>query len=164
MLLSAIQLTHFEGWRAAHLMHHRFTNTAQDPHRVDRPLVPYLLSHYWRITKAVWNPRQHLMALLPPLLVAAAVLGWQAAVGHPLRGLLWVSLGWFLPVVVGHLWVAHFNYITHVGLPEGRGQNTRDMEGGLWPLLNALTFNFYLHRQHHLRPSEKIPRRLAEET
>lgn len=158
LVLASIQLTHFDGWKAAHLLHHRFTNTDKDPHGVDRPLLPYLLSHYWRITRAVWNPKQHVMALLPPLLASAAVVGWQAWAGQPLRGLLWVSLGWLVPVVVGHLWVAHFNYATHVGLPTKRGQNTRDLTGGLWSLVNLMTFNFYHHKQHHLRPSERIPR------
>lgn len=161
--LAAVQLTHFEGWRSAHLMHHRFTNQEQDPHRVDRPLIPYLLTHYWRITRSVWNPAQHVRALLPPLAVAGAVVAWQAAVGEPGRGLLAVGVLWLAPVIIGHLWVAHFNYITHVGLPTQRGENTRDLTGGLWPLINRLTFNFYLHKQHHLRPSEPIPRLVGED-
>ena len=162
--IGSLLLVGFEGWRAAHLMHHGYCNQERDPHRVDRPLIPYLLTHYYRITRAVWSPRKHLTAIAPPLVVAAGIIGWQATLGHAARGVFWVTVFWFIPVVVSHLLVAHFNYITHVGLPPGRGRNTRDFTTGLWPVVNFFTFGFYRHAQHHLHPTAPVPPRVASVT
>lgn len=156
-LLCSMQLMQFDGWRVAHMLHHRFTNTERDPHCVDRPLIPYLLTHYYRITMAVWNPRRHLKAVVPPLALAGAFIVWQAIAGHGTRGLVWVVVYWLIPVTISQLLVAHFNYATHVGLPPDRGHNTRDFDGGIFTVINWITFGFYRHAQHHLKPSKAIP-------
>ena len=49
-VLSSMQLIAFEGWRAAHMLHHRYANSSKDPHHVDRPLIPYTLTHYYRMS------------------------------------------------------------------------------------------------------------------
>lgn len=156
-VLCSIQLMHFEGWRAAHLLHHRFTNTDKDPHHVDRPLLPYLLTHYYRIAKAVWNPTRFFRAVLPPILIAVVVVVWQTSIGDGLRGLRWVMQYWFIPTLISQVLVAHFNYIGHAGLPSGRGHDTRSFKQGLGRIVNRFTFNFYLHAEHHLSPGEAIP-------
>jgi fatty acid desaturase len=157
LVLCSLNLTHFEGWRAAHLMHHRYTNTERDPHRIDRPLLPYLATHYYRIARWTWEPVRFFAAVLPPLLVAGAVIAWQAWAGDPLRGVRWVALYWFLPMLIGHTLVAHFNFITHAELPYGRGHDTRSFNEGIWRVVNFFTFNFYLHAEHHFRPGDPIP-------
>jgi fatty acid desaturase len=163
-VICSIQLMHFDGWKNAHMAHHRATNTEADPHRVDRPLVPYLLTHYFRIAAAVWEPRRFLSAIAPPIAVALAVIAWQAAVGHAARGVTLVVLFWIVPTIVSHILVAHFNYITHVGLPPGRGRDTRNLTTGIYQVLNPLTLNFYLHAEHHLRPTRSVPRLEPKET
>lgn len=157
-VLASLHLVHFEGWKNAHLQHHRYANTPRDPHLVDRSLLAYVATHPFRIARAVWQPTRFFAAVAPPILIATAVVVWQAASGRPLRGLYWVALFWLVPLIVSHALVAHFNYVTHVDLPSGRGRDTRNLEGGLWRLANALTFNFYLHREHHLWPSVPIPK------
>ncbi len=156
-ILCSIQLAHFEGWRSAHMMHHRFANTDRDPHKVDRLLVPYILTHYYRIAKRVWEPERFFAATLPPIIVAGTVVMWQALIGEGMRGLRWGTLYWLIPTVISQSLIAHFNYITHVGLLFGRGQDTRSFKKGLWRVINLLTFSFYLHAEHHIKPSEAIP-------
>ena len=39
----------------------------------------------------------------------------------------------------------------------GRGHDTRSFNEGIWRVINVLTFNFYLHAEHHLSPSVPIP-------
>ena len=156
-VLCSLHLVHFEGWKLAHMMHHRTTNAEGDPHRVDRPLVPYLLTHYVRIARAVWEPRRFTAAVAPPILTAAAVIAAYAAAGSPARGAVLVVALWIVPMIVSHLLVAHFNYATHVGLPTGRGRDTRNLNTGAWRIINRLTFNFYLHAEHHRKPSQPVP-------
>ena len=48
-VLCSMQLVHFEGWRTAHMMHHLHANTERDPHRVDRGMISYIVTHYFRI-------------------------------------------------------------------------------------------------------------------
>ncbi len=157
-VLCSIQLTHFEGWRIAHMMHHKHTNTERDPHRVDRHLLPYLATHYFRVSKSVWEPRLYALAVLPPILIAVAVIASQASVGEPLRGVRWVSMYWLLPLIISHLLVAHFNFITHAEMPYGRGHDTRSFNDGIWRVINFFTFNFYLHAEHHFAPGDAIPK------
>jgi fatty acid desaturase len=157
MVLCSVQLTHFDGWRAAHMMHHRFTNTERDPHRVDRHLLPYLATHYYRIARRTWEPARFFAAVLPPVLLAAAVVAWSGWNGDLPGGVRLVSVFWLLPMIIGHLLVAHFNFITHAELPYGRGHDTRSFNDGIWRVINLFTFNFYLHAEHHLDPGEAIP-------
>jgi fatty acid desaturase len=154
-VLCSLQLTHFDGWRAAHLMHHRFTQTARDPHRVDRNLLPYIATHYFRVANYVWQPWRFLAAIAPPVLTALAIVIWQFATGHSTRGLSWVLLYWLIPVFISHALVAHFNFITHAGLPPRRGRDTRSFTAGAWRYINMLTFDFYLHAEHHLNPQKR---------
>jgi len=156
-ILSSIQLMHFEGWKVAHMQHHKYANSERDPHRVDRSLLPYVVTHYFRIARAVWQPGRFFAAIVPPLLVAGGIIVWQALLGYGARGAGWVLLFWLVPVVASHLLVAHFNYITHAGLPAGFGQDTRSFSHGLWRVVNLASFNFYLHAEHHLRPSQAVP-------
>lgn len=158
--LSWTQFQSFDGWRAAHMMHHRHTNTERDPHRVDRPLVPYLLTHYSRVARSVWtNWGDYLREVAPVpaiLLLAAAAI---AAAGGGALGLEWAFLYWFLPVTGGHMVVAWFNYWGHVNLPTDRLRHTRSRYDGAWAIGNLLTFNFFLHAEHHRKPAEFRPRR-----
>lgn len=156
-ILSSMQLMHFEGWKVAHMQHHKYANSELDPHRVDRPLFSYIFSHYFRIARAVWEPGRFFAAIAPPLLVAGGIIVWQASLGYLARGVAWVLLYWLAPLVVSHVLVAHFNYITHAGLPAGFGRDTRSFSAGLWRFVNLASFNFYLHAEHHLRPSQAIP-------
>lgn len=90
MILCSTPLTHFDGWRAAHLMRHRFTQSERDLHRIDRHMLPYLVTHYFRIANDVWEPKRFFKVIAP--VIALAVIVWQAAVGKPLRGLKWVRI------------------------------------------------------------------------
>jgi hypothetical protein len=124
---------------------------------VDRYLLPYLATHYYRIAKLTWEPKRFFAAVLPPVLLAAAVVVWSGWDGDLLGGLRLVSVYWFLPLVIAHLLVAHFNFITHAELPYGRGHDTRSFNDGVWRVINLFTFNFYLHAEHHFNPGEAIP-------
>lgn len=156
-ILCSIQLMHFEGWKVAHMRHHKFTNGEGDPHRIDRPLLPYIVTHYFRIARSVWQSTRFACAVAPPLLAAGGLILWQVSSGHAARGFEWVALYWLVPTIGSHVLVAHFNYITHAGLPTGFGVDTRSFSRGLWRIVNLLSFNFYLHEEHHLRPSLPIP-------
>ena len=163
-VLCSMQLVDFEGWRGAHMLHHKYANSAKDPHHVDRPLIPYLLTHYYRIAKAIWTPKPFFIALSGviftlslPISIAIAMVTWQASTGYGLRGLVWITQFWLIPTIFSHILVAHFNYIGHVGLPSGRGRDTRSFKKGFWKIVNLFTFNFYLHAEHHLKPGEAIP-------
>ena len=157
-VICSTQLMHFEGWRIAHMLHHRFANTPNDPHYIDRGMIPYLFTHYLRVAMVLGAPGRLMKSIGPTLLIVAGVVVWQAATGHLLRGIAWVTAFWAIPVIFSQLAVAHFNYATHVGLSQGRGKDTRNLDTGIWRLINRLTFNLYLHAEHHLRPSEAIPR------
>ncbi len=139
------------------MKHHKYANGEGDPHRVDRPLLPYIVTHYFCIARAVWQPTRFFVSITPPIVLACAVIAWQESVGHAARGVAWVVQFWLVPMVVSHTLVAHFNYVTHVGLPPGRGRDTRTFSRGMCRLVNLLTFNFYLHAEHHLKPSKAIP-------
>jgi fatty acid desaturase len=156
-VLASMQLANYEGWRAAHLLHHRYTNDARDPYRIEMPAVPYIVSQYFRHVREFWDGRKYIVAIAPPIGLACVVILWQAQVGQFSRGLVWVGCFWLLPTMLSHMLVAHFNYITHVGLPQGRGEDTRSFYRGAWRVINKLTLNFYLHREHHLSPGEAIP-------
>ena len=156
-LLCSMQLVAFEGWRAAHMLHHRYANSEKDPHRVDRALIPYILTHYYRIVRVLWYPKPFVITIAPPILIALAVIVWQASSGRGARGLVWVTQFWLIPTIFSHILVAHFNYIGHVNLPAGRGRDTRSFKHGFWRIVNLITFNFYHHAEHHLKPSESIP-------
>jgi fatty acid desaturase len=160
-VLCSLHLVHFEGWRVAHLQHHKAPNTPSDPHRVDRGMLAYMFTHYFRIAKLVWEPKRYFAATLPVVALAVAIPVWQWMAGHGLRGLQWVIAFWLIPMIVSHLLVAHFNYITHEGMPAGRGQDTRSFRNGVWWIVNKLTFNFYLHAEHHLKPTQPVPRPVA---
>ncbi|KAA3606107.1 MAG: fatty acid desaturase [Planctomycetota bacterium] len=148
----------YGGWRAAHVLHHRYTNTDMDPHCVDRPFLAYMLSHTWRIARKFWSWKALGLSLLPPLALCGIVIGarWQWA--QDWLGLRWILLFWFIPVVLVHFIMAHFNWVTHVGLPTGSGRDTRNLTAGLWPWINRLSFNFYLHAEHHREPLVAIPK------
>lgn len=156
-IICSVQGMHFEGWRIAHMLHHRFANTERDPHCVDRPLIPYILTHYLRIAMMLGSPLRLLKSVGPTLLIVVGVIVWQASAGHWMRGLACVAAFWAVPVLFSQAMVAHFNYITHVGLSPGRGRDTRNLTHGIWPLINFFTFNLYLHLEHHLRPGKAIP-------
>lgn len=162
-VLCTMQLVSFAGWRTAHMLHHKYTNSDKDPHHVDRPLIPYLLTHYYRIAKVVWDPKKifdpkpFFVVILPPILIPVIVITWQLLAGYGLRGLIWLTQFWLIPTIISHTLVAHFNYIGHVDLPSGRGEDTRSFNQGFWKVVNLLTFNFYHHAEHHLKPGEAIP-------
>jgi fatty acid desaturase len=156
-VIASLQLANYEGWRVAHLLHHRYTNDKRDPYRIEMPAVPYIVSQYFRHVREFWDGRKYIAAIAPPIGFACLVILWHAQIGQCSRGLLWVGCFWLLPTMVSHMLVAHFNYITHVGLPQGRGEDTRSFDWGVWRVINKLTLNFYLHREHHLSPSEAIP-------
>ena len=150
-LLSSLHLMVFSGWRAAHVLHHRYTNTERDPHRVDCGVVKYLFTHYYKLSKNVWDAAAFWKSVGPPLVIYTGLLIWGYSAGSGDQvvryGLLFAS----------HMLMAHFNYITHVGLPVGRGQDTRTLNRGLMKLVNKLTFNFYCHEEHHLAPGYAVP-------
>lgn len=75
-LLSSAHLMVFSGWRAAHVLHHRFTNTEKDPHRVDCSLPVYLLTHYYKLSKNVWDAASFWKSVGPPLAIYAGLLAW----------------------------------------------------------------------------------------
>lgn len=159
-ILSISQLQSFLGWRMAHMMHHRFCATARDPHLVDRPLIPYLFTHYPRVAKASWVGLGPFVLenMWVPICFGTIWLGsWS--LGYGSTGAHWALLYWILPAVLSHLLVAHFNYWTHVNLGPKRRENTRSGYSGIWRVINKLTLNFYLHAEHHLHPGEIIPRR-----
>ena len=156
-ILASIQLTNFEGWKAAHLLHHRYANTEKDPHHINCSLPKYLLTHYFRIVALLWNPRKYFAAILPPIVIAVVVVIIGFIFRHGYHTISAVFAWWLFPVCISQTLVAHFNYITHVGLPAGRGKDTRNLSNGIWKLINLATFNFYLHAEHHLNPGKAIP-------
>ena len=53
MILCSTLLTHFEGGRAVHLMRHRFTQNEREPHWIERHMLPYIVTHYFRMAPYV---------------------------------------------------------------------------------------------------------------
>lgn len=93
----------------------------------------------------------------PPLAIYSGLLIWGFSAGFGEQVVRYGLLYWLGPLFVSHMLMAHFNYATHVGLPEGRGQDTRSLNRGLMKLVNRLTFNFYYHEEHHLAPGYAVP-------
>ncbi len=52
-ILCSIPLTYFDGCWAAHLMRHRFTQSEREPHRIERHMLPYIVTHYFRMAPYV---------------------------------------------------------------------------------------------------------------
>ena len=156
-LISSLHLMVFSGWRAAHVLHHRYTNTERDPHRVDCGMLKYLLTHYYKLSKNVWDAAAFWKSVGPPLVIYTGLLIWGFSSGFGEQVVRYGLLYWLGPLFVSHMLMAHFNYATHVGLPEGRGQDTRSLNRGLMKLVNRLTFNFYYHEEHHLAPGYAAP-------
>ena len=156
-LLSSAHLMVFSGWRAAHVLHHRFTNTEKDPHRVDCSLPVYLLTHYYKLSKNVWDAVSFWKSVGPPLAIYAGLLIWGYSAGFGDQVVRYGLLYWLGPLFASHMLMAHFNYITHVGKPVGRGHDTRSLNRGLMRIVNKLTFNFYCHAEHHLAPGYAVP-------
>lgn len=152
------QLQSFMGYKVVHFRHHRYANTPRDPHYVDRPLLPYILTHYPRISQSYWLGWRVLWNELKwaPLCAAAFMLVC-AANGLAREGVVWTLSYWLIPVIGGHVLLAHFNWWGHVNMDRGRGRDTRSGYRGIWRVINFFTLNFYLHAEHHLRPGQAAP-------
>ncbi len=92
--------------------------------------------------------------------LALVTLSGYLTLGGPFLVLM---LGWWLtPWAIGQILVADFNWRGHVGLPQRSefsnadytGQDTRSYYGPIGRLLSWLTFGFYFHREHHVRPRD----------
>jgi fatty acid desaturase len=163
-VLCPINLVYFHTFKTVHLQHHRFAQIpVVDPvctlneHGEPFNRLWYLI--IWPYYAVRWYVR-HILAhrnrrrLVPQYLAFTAgiyglfALGWYG-------GLLpTMLLYWALPVYIGTVFLIGIrNLIEHYGCGSSRYRNSRTVTNRL---LNKLTFNSFLHLEHHLCPTASV--------
>lgn len=94
------------------------------------------------------------------------LISGAVAAGFILLGPIGIFLAfcwWLAPVVVGQILIADFAYRSHHGLPARAdckpysGQDTWALRDGfVYRSVNWLTWGFYDHRAHHIKPSHSV--------
>jgi fatty acid desaturase len=163
-LLCPLNLVYFHTFKTVHLQHHRFAQIPEvDPvctlDKHGKPFQPlwyliiwpyYALRWYVRHIKQHRHHRQLQIRYYgyTALIYGVFVLGWAAG---------WLStmlMFWALPVYLGTVFLIGIrNLIEHYGCEPSRYRTSRTLTN---PLLNRLTFNSFLHLEHHLLPTASI--------
>ncbi len=163
-LLCPLNLVYFHAFKTIHLQHHRFAQIPEiDPvctlnkHGESfNPLWYLLVWPFYAVRWYVCHLLQHrrrrrlLANYLGFTLATYAVfaLGWWMGV------LPMLLLYWALPVYIGTVFLIGIrNLIEHYGCEASRYRTSRTLTS---PLLNRLTFNSFLHLEHHLWPTATV--------
>lgn len=167
-LLGAFMLYGFKGFRLGHLYHHKFPdNPLWDPHPpkgynflefVMAPVKDTLLvverAYYQNFGK---NKKTELSIKIQRGLFYLSGIS---------RLLFWFSLFklkffilLYLPIYAGNIIVfAHINFATHIENSEGKFEIINLNHNLYYKIVNALSFNGYFHKSHHLKPQLFNPR------
>jgi fatty acid desaturase len=163
-VLCFLNLVSFHTFKTIHLQHHRFTQIPEkDPvctltkHGVPFNPVWYLI--VWPYYAVRWYVR-HISQHRNRRQLLTNYLGYNAGV-YALFGVGFVCgvlptmlLYWMLPVYIGTVFLIGFrNLIEHYGCESSRYRTSRTVTN---PLLNRLTFNSFLHLEHHLCPTASV--------
>jgi fatty acid desaturase len=163
-VLCPVNLVYFHTFKTVHLQHHRFAQIpVVDPvctlnqHGEPFNRLWYLI--IWPYYAVRWYVR-HILGhrnrrrLVTNYLACTAgiyglfVLGWFGGV------LPTMLLYWALPVYIGTVFLIGIrNLIEHYGCASSRYRTSRTVTNRL---LNKLTFNSFLHLEHHLCPTASV--------
>jgi fatty acid desaturase len=163
-LLCPINLVYFHTFKTIHLQHHRFAQIPViDPvctlNRHGQPFHPlwYLIIWpYYAVRWYVQHIAQHRdrRRLLRNYLLFTVSLYAVFGIGWGYGALSTMLLYWGVPVYIGTVFLIGIrNLIEHYGCEPSRYRTSRTVTS---PLLNRLTFNSFLHLEHHLCPTASI--------
>jgi fatty acid desaturase len=163
-LLCPLNLVYFHTFKTVHLQHHRFAqipdldpvctlNTRGKPHN----RLWYLI--IWPYHAVRWYIRhiaghRHRRRLLTNYLAYTAGLYALFGIGLALGVFSTMLLYWAIPVYIGTVFLIGIrNLIEHYGCEASRYRSSRTVTNRL---LNTLTFNSFLHLEHHLFPTASV--------
>ncbi len=163
-LLCPLNLVSFHTFKTVHLQHHRFAQIPEiDPvctlDKHGKPFNPFWYLIVWPVYAVRWYVRhitQHRdhRRLVQNYLVYTAGIYALFALGLVLGVLPTMLLFWALPVYIGTVFLIGIrNLIEHYGCDASRYRSSRTVTNRL---LNRLTFNSFLHLEHHLWPSASV--------
>ena len=157
-------MSSIDEWSIIHAMHHAYSDDPQkDPH----PPAGLIFSQFLKTTaqKIFATLKQQFINIhgeenLKDLNNALKIgLLRQMLLSYFWFVLLGAKLYIFLfatNIVFKKLHYAWFNWATHVRA--GDDVDILDLNSGYYRIINAFSFNLYLHRAHHKRPGDFIPR------
>ncbi len=168
-LMGLVQLYGFPDWKVLHFMHHSFSDDAElDPH-------PPLDKKYWEFTKGMRTAasnaflKHYFMQFgQTQLTIASAQRFGRAAKFDALMKLVFwylvlggqaFSFFYLTSIAFKMLHYAWFNHSTHQS-PDGNTELRNLNHGLIYPVINALAFGMYFHKNHHLAPSMFNPQRI----
>ncbi len=168
-LLCPLNLVSFHTFKTVHLQHHRFAQVPQiDPvctlnkHGESyHPLRYLLIWPYHAIRWYIQHISHHKQRrwLWTTYILYTAALYSLFVIGYFVGVLPFMLLFWGLPVYIGTVFLIGIrNLIEHYGCDASRYRTSRTVTS---PVLNKLTFNSFLHLEHHLWPNASI-QQLAE--
>lgn len=163
-LLCPLNLVYFHTFKTIHLQHHRFTQVpVDDPvctlHEDGKPFNPIWYLLVWPYHAVRWYMRhitrhRDRRRLLVHYLRYTAGIYALFGLGLVVGVLPVMLLYWLLPVYIGTvLLIGVRNLIEHYGCEASRYRSSRTLTS---PLLNRLTFNSFLHLEHHLWPTATV--------
>ena len=163
-MLCPLNLVYFHTFKTVHLQHHRFAQVPEvDPvctlKKDGTPFNPFWYLIIWPYYAVRWYVRhiaQHRdrRRLLTRYLAFTAGIYSLFALGLACGVLSTLLFFWALPVYIGTVFLIGIrNLIEHYGCESTRYRTSRTVTNRL---LNRLTFNSFLHLEHHLLPTASI--------
>jgi omega-6 fatty acid desaturase (delta-12 desaturase) len=163
-LLCPLNLVYFHTFKTVHLQHHRFAQVpVDDPvctlNKDGKPFNPIWYLLVWPYYAVRWYVR-HITQHRNRRQLVGNYVRYTAGI-YALFGLGLVFgvfpvmlLYWLLPVYIGTvLLIGVRNLVEHYGCEASRYRSSRTLTS---PLLNWLTFNSFLHLEHHLWPTATV--------
>jgi fatty acid desaturase len=163
-LLCPLNMVYFHTFKTVHLQHHRFAQIPEiDPvctlNKHGEPFNPLWYLMIWPYYAVRWYVRhisrhRDRRRLLAKYLAFTAGLYSVVGLGFLCGVLPTMLLFWVLPVYIGTVFLIGIrNLIEHYGCEPLRYRTSRTVTNR-W--LNKLTFNSFLHLEHHLCPTASI--------
>jgi len=163
-LLCPLNLVYFHTFKTVHLQHHRFAQVpVDDPvctlNKAGKPFHPLWYLMVWPVYAVQWYVR-HIVRHRQRRRLLMNYVCYTSSI-YALFGIGWLSgvlptmlLYWLLPVYIGTVFLIGIrNLIEHYGCEASRYRSSRTLTS---PLLNWLTFNSFLHLEHHLWPTATV--------
>ncbi len=166
-VMGFFQLYGFPDWKVLHFMHHSFSDDPDlDPH-------PPLEKKYWEFTKEMRTTASSAFSKhyfkqfgqTPATIRSAKLFGRATKFDALMKLTFWyLALGgqaftffYLTSIAFKMLHYAWFNHSTHQSA-DGRRVELRNLNHGLfYPIINALAFGMYFHKNHHISPSTFNP-------